>query len=190
MKNVDGTADPLDGTADPKPPAPPTVDEPTSRPPWWRGTRGEWYVVAQVIIFGLILVGPRPAGGLPSWTEPYATAATVIGAALTAAGATLSIWGVFALGTNLSVLPHPKEGSRFVASGPYRFVRNPIYSGLILGSFGLALILHSWLSLVYALALLILFDLKTRREERWLRERYPGYADYQRRVEKLLPWVW
>ncbi len=43
-------------------------DETSARAPWWRGTRGEWYVVGQVIIFGLILVGPHSAGGLPSWT--------------------------------------------------------------------------------------------------------------------------
>jgi len=147
-------------------------------------------VVAQVVIFAFILVGPRSAEGLPSWTEPYTTAATVIGAALMAVGATLSIWGTLTLGSSLSVLPYPKKDSTFVESGPYRVVRNPIYGGLILGSFGLALVLHSWLSLVYALVLLILFDLKSRREERWLRERYPAYADYQGRARRLLPWVW
>ena len=165
-------------------------NESSSRAPWWKGTRGEWYVVGQIIIFGLILVGPRSVRGLPAWTAPYTTLATVIGAALMAAGATLSIWGTLSLGTNLSVLPYPKQGSRLVESGPYRIVRNPIYSGLILGSFGLALVLHSWLGLAYALALLVLFDLKTRREERWLCERYPAYADYRKRVKKLLPWVW
>lgn len=147
-------------------------------------------MVAQVVIFGLILVGPRSVGRLPVWSDPYATVATVVGVALMSAAAVLSVWGTLTLGSNLSVLPHPKEGSNFIESGPYRLVRNPIYTGLILGSFGLALTLHSWLSLVYALALLIVFDLKTRREECWLRERYPAYADYQRRVKKLLPWVW
>lgn len=165
-------------------------DGPSPRAPWWKGARGEWYVVTQVIIFGIIAVGPRSARVLPIWTEPYTSVANVVGVALMVAGATLAIWGVRALGTNLSVLPYPKEGSTLVESGPYRLVRNPIYSGLILGSFGLALAVHSWLSLAYALALLVLFDLKTRREERWLRERYPTYADYQRRVKKLLPWVW
>ncbi len=165
-------------------------DGPSPRAPWWKGTRGEWYVVVQVIIFGFIAVGPRSARGLPVWTEPYTSVANVVGVALMVAGAALAIWGVRALGTNLTVLPYPKEGSTFVESGPYRIVRNPIYSGLILGSFGLALAIHSWLNLAYALALLVLFDVKSRREERWLRERYPAYADYQRRVKKLLPWVW
>lgn len=165
-------------------------DEPSTRVPWWKGTRGEWYVVAQIAILGLILVGPRSVGGLPIWTAPYTTLATVMGAGLMAAGATLSIWGTLTLGASLSVLPYPKEGSGLVESGPYRLVRNPIYSGLILGSFGLALVLRSWLGLAYALGLLILFDLKTRREELWLCERYPAYADYRKRVKKLLPWIW
>jgi protein-S-isoprenylcysteine O-methyltransferase Ste14 len=163
---------------------------PSPHAPWWKGARGEGYVAAQVVIFGLIAVGPRSGFGLPVWTEPYASVATVVGVALMVGGATLAVWGMRALGTSLTALPYPKEGSTFVESGPYRLVRNPIYSGLILGAFGLALAIHSWLNLVYALALLILFDLKTRREEGWLCERYPEYADYRRRVKKLLPWVW
>jgi len=39
-------------------------------------------------------------------------------------------------------------------------------------------------------ALFIFFDLKSRREERWLREAYPEYGDYQKRVKKLVPWVY
>jgi len=162
----------------------------SARAPWWKGARGEWYVVMQFIIFGFIAVGPRSAPGLPVWAKPYTLVANVAGVALMVAGAALALWGVRALGTNLTMLPYPKEGSTLVTSGPYRLVRNPIYGGLILGSFGLALAVHSWLSLAYALALLVLFDLKSRREERWLRERYPAYIDYQRRVKKLLPWVW
>jgi protein-S-isoprenylcysteine O-methyltransferase Ste14 len=164
--------------------------DPSSRASRWKGAKGQWYVVAQVVIFGFIVVGPRSVRGLPVWSQPFAAVASVVGVALLAAGATLAVWGVLSLGTNLSVLPYPKEGSTLVVSGPYRIVRNPIYSGLILASFGVALVLHSWLSLVYALALFVLFDLKARREERWLRERYPGYADYQRRVKKLVPWIW
>ncbi len=165
-------------------------DDPSPRAPWWKGARGQWYVVAQIIIFGFVVVGPRSVPGLPVWIGPHTRVATVVGIALMVAGAILAVWGVRALGASLTVLPYPKEGSTLVESGPYRIVRNPIYSGLILGSFGLALTVRSFLSLVYAVALLVLFDLKTRREERWLRERYPAYVEYQRRVKKLLPWIW
>jgi protein-S-isoprenylcysteine O-methyltransferase Ste14 len=39
-------------------------------------------------------------------------------------------------------------------------------------------------------ALLVFFDLKARREERWLEEAYPGYGDYRRRVRKLVPFLY
>ena len=158
--------------------------------PWWKGARGEWYVVAQVVIFGLIALGPRYARGLPVWSGPLASGADVVGVALIVIGAALAIAGVAALGRNLTALPYPKDDSVLVESGPYAIVRNPIYSGLIIGAFGLALAAHSWLSLAYALALLVLFDVKTRKEEHWLLERYPAYAEYRQRVKKLLPWVW
>jgi len=38
--------------------------------------------------------------------------------------------------------------------------------------------------------LLVFFHLKSRREERWLVERYPEYADYQKRVKKIIPFIW
>lgn len=63
--------------------------EPSPGAPWWKGARGQWYVVAQIIIFGLIAVGPRSVRGLPVWTGPYTLVATVVGVALMVAGAVL-----------------------------------------------------------------------------------------------------
>jgi protein-S-isoprenylcysteine O-methyltransferase Ste14 len=105
-------------------------------------------------------------------------------------GAALALGGVLKLGNNLTALPYPRDGSELVEQGPYAIVRHPIYSGLIFGAFGWGLWLHAWLTLVFALALFVLFDLKLRREEHWLCERYPEYAAYQKRVKKLVPWVW
>ena len=171
-------------------PSAPSAPRTSPHAPWWKGIRGEWYVAVQVVIFGFIALGPRDAPGLPLWSGPLASAADVGGVALVVVGAALAIAGAVALGRNLTALPYPKDDSVLVESGPYRIVRNPIYSGLIIGAFGLALAAHSWLSLLYALALLVLFDVKTRKEERWLLERYPAYAEYRQRVRKLLPWVW
>jgi protein-S-isoprenylcysteine O-methyltransferase Ste14 len=77
-----------------------------------------------------------------------------------------------------------------VVTGPYRLVRNPIYSGLIFGAFGYALWVNGWLTLGYALLLFIFFDIKSRKEERWLAEKFPDYGAYQQRVRKLIPWVY
>lgn len=75
-------------------------------------------------------------------------------------------------------------------TGAYAVVRHPIYAGVILMSLGWGLYQASWLVLLYAAALFVLFDLKSRREEVWLAERFAEYPEYQRRVKKLLPWVY
>ena len=158
--------------------------------PWWKGTRGEWYVVVQAILFVFIGIGPRTLPGVAAWGPQYAVVGTWLGLAMMIGGAGLSVAGVLRLGGNLTPLPYPKDGSVLVDTGPYAIVRHPIYSGLVIGALGWGLWLNSWLTLGFALGLLALFDLKLRREERWLRQRYPEYAAYQKRVKKLLPWVW
>lgn len=177
----------------PVPPSTPTGPETPAPPdaPWWRGTRGEWYVVVQFVLFALIAFAPRSNPLLPPWPEPVATVATYAGLLFMLDGATLALWGLYALGSrNLTALPYPRVDGQLVQTGPYRFVRNPIYSGLVLGAFGWSLWLHSYNALAYTVALFVLFDLKLRREEAWLCERYPDYAEYQKRVKKLIPFVW
>ena len=162
-----------------------------SKAPWWKGSRGEWYVVAQGFLFALVIFGPRTVPGLAAWAEPYAALARVVGFVLMIAGCALAAAGLFGLGrANLTALPYPREESTLVVSGPYRLVRNPIYSGLIFSALGWALWVNSWLTLGYALTLFAFFDVKSRREERWLAEKFPDYGAYQQRVKKLIPWVY
>jgi protein-S-isoprenylcysteine O-methyltransferase Ste14 len=94
------------------------------------------------------------------------------------------------LGHNLTPLPRPKDDATLVVTGAYRLVRHPIYSGLTAMAFGWGMWVHGWLTLGYALLLFAFFDLKSRREERWLMEKFPDYAAYQRRVRKLIPFVY
>jgi len=77
-----------------------------------------------------------------------------------------------------------------VDSGPYAIVRHPIYSGLIIAALGWALVVHGMLTRAYTVALFAFFDIKSRREERWLCEKFSEYGEYQRRVRKLLPWLY
>ena len=160
------------------------------RAPWWKGERGEYYVIVQVFLFALIAVGPPTLPGWPTWPQPLATIATVLGIALMLAGAALALGGVLRLGPNLSVLPFPKDCSDLIESDAYSIVRHPIYSGLIFGAFGWGLWRHGLLTLGYALLLFVFFDAKSRLEERWLAEKFPGYPEYRTRVHKLIPWVY
>ena len=161
-----------------------------SRPPWWRGTRGEWYVVVQIVLFFLIGFGPRTRPGWPEWTFPPAALGRVVGIAFVVLGALLVASGILRLGRHLSPLPHPVPGAPFHRTGPYRLVRHPIYCGGIFLAFGWALWVRGWLTLLYAVLLFIFLDVKARREERWLRREFPGYTDYQATVRRLVPFIY
>jgi protein-S-isoprenylcysteine O-methyltransferase Ste14 len=167
-----------------------TQDTPSLRAPWWRNTRGEWYVAFQTVLFALVAFGP-------AWLDVQldlsgaARAATVaLGLALGIGGFLLALTGLLNLGRNLSVFPHPKDDATLVQGGAYALVRHPIYSGLIIGAVGWALLNASVVTLVYAGLLFVFFDRKSRREERMLAHKFPAYARYQARVRKLIPFLY
>lgn len=162
----------------------------SAKQPWWRGRRGEWFVVLQALLFAIILFGPRTAPGLPPWPQTAAVVTSVVGALLIAAGVAMSVAAALHLGSNLTPLPHPREYASLVVTGPYRWVRHPIYCGLIWMAMGWALFIHGWLTLIYAVGLVLFFDIKSRREECWLTERFPRYTEYQQRVRKLIPFIY
>ena len=161
-----------------------------SHKPWWKGPRGEWYLVVQAGLFLLLAFGPRTWRGLPAWGPPYTWLGSLGGAVLFLAGSLLAATGAVNLGRNLTPLPRPKEKATLIVTGAYRLVRHPIYSGVTFMALGWGLWLHSWLTIGYALLLFAFFDVKSRREERWLAEKFPGYAAYQKRVRKLIPFVY
>jgi len=157
--------------------------------PWWRGARGEWYVVAQIALILVVFLGPRTVPGLPVWPAPLAGMSVVAGAVIALAGFGLLLAGLFRLGPNLTPLPYPTSRATLIRTGPYRLVRHPMYAGGIALAFGWALFVRGWLTLAYATVLFLFLEVKATREERWLVDRFPGYPDYQRRVRKLIPFV-
>ena len=158
--------------------------------PWWKGPNGEWYLVVQIVLFGLVAFAHANLPGQSTWNEPGRTIGIVAGLIVGGIGGLLVFAGLFSLGSNLTAVPRPKENAHMVEHGAYRVVRHPIYSGIILGSFGLGLLRGGWLALLYALVLFIFFDIKSRREEKWLQEKYTDYAEYQTRVRKLIPFLY
>ncbi len=157
---------------------------------WWQGARGEWYLAVQILIFLLIAFGPQSLPGLPSWQVETLSISYIVGIGIWLIGLFLAFGGLFNLGRNLSPLPYPKEDAFLVRHGVYGIVRHPIYSGLILLTFGWGLSRGSTAMLLYSLLLFIFFEIKSRREEGWLREKYAGYRSYSERVKKLIPYIY
>jgi len=83
------------------------------------------------------------------------------------------------------------RGHRVVTSGPYRFVRHPMYAGLLVLFVCVPLALGSWWGLIVSVLTIALFVLRTALEDRTLRQELEGYEEYARRVRyRLLPGVW
>jgi protein-S-isoprenylcysteine O-methyltransferase Ste14 len=84
-----------------------------------------------------------------------------------------------------------ERGHRVVSSGPYAFVRHPMYSGTILFFVGAALLLGSWWGVALSPLFAVLFAIRSRIEERALLTGLPDYADYRARVRyRLVPGLW
>jgi protein-S-isoprenylcysteine O-methyltransferase Ste14 len=162
----------------------------SSRPGWWKGARGEWLVVVQVALMALVFIGPRAVGGRSAWTFPFPSASPIVGGILMVLGGAFFLAGLLRLGRRLTPLPYPKDGATLIETGPYALVRHPMYAGGLVLGFGWALLVRSWLTLGYVLVLFAFLDFKSRREERWLTERFPAYAGYRKRVRKLIPFIY
>jgi protein-S-isoprenylcysteine O-methyltransferase Ste14 len=149
------------------------------------GARGEGWVIGQFLIGAAILVSPFfGRAELPLFVR-------AVGIVLLLVGALLGGLGVLHLGKNLSPFPRPKENEHtLVRSGVYALVRHPIYAGFTFAALGWTLWWGTLLGFALTVILFVWFDLKSRREERWLAERYPDYQLYQHRVRKLIPFVY
>ena len=150
-------------------------------------SRGELYVVVQAILLIALFFGPKDIFSLPAMLNQTLW---WIGQILFYSGIVIAIWAAILLGPNLTPLPKPKPSGEFIQSGLYRFVRHPIYFGVILVCFGWASIEQTLYTLVLAIILLIFFDLKSRQEEIWLTEKFSEYDIYKQNTKKLIPFIY
>jgi protein-S-isoprenylcysteine O-methyltransferase Ste14 len=153
----------------------------------WRNEKGEWYVVVQFALMTAIVFAP-----LFDSTANFHTFGllSLAGAIVCVLGLGVVIGGWTNLGRNISHLPKPREESILITRGLYSIVRHPMYFGLILAAFGWGVLCNSQLTIIGGFALFLFFDVKARREEKWLESRYSDYAEYKLKVKKLIPFVY
>ena len=115
-----------------------------------------------------------------------------IGVAIFLVGFGLRVWAVAVLGKSFRTTVETHEDQRVVRSGPYRLLRHPSYSGLLLMCLGYGVAVQNLLSLAVAFLLpLAALLYRIRIEERALVSSLgPAYKQYQNETKKLLPWLW
>lgn len=117
---------------------------------------------------------------------PGGVAAT-IGAILCAAGVALAIWARVHIGRNWGMPMSLREEPELVTSGPYAYVRHPIYSGLLLAMLGSALATSFYWLVVFAVCF-VYFVHAARVEEGHMTKQFPDvYPAYQQRTKMLIP---
>jgi protein-S-isoprenylcysteine O-methyltransferase Ste14 len=139
-----------------------------------------WVLIQAFLLalYGLALAfGASASWGVWRW----------LGAPLVAIGAWVGLAALRMHGRKLTPLPEPNPTLGLQRTGVYAVIRHPMYTGLLLSVFGLAILLQKPLAIVGATALTAFFNLKAREEERRLQRNYPEYADYQRATGRFLP---
>ncbi|WP_058977405.1 methyltransferase family protein [Deinococcus grandis] len=137
-------------------------------------------VAAQFALLAVILAGGRRGRGRPRSVR-------AAGSVLDAGGLGLLVWSGRTLGRNLTPLPTPVAGSTLVQRGPYRFVRHPIYTALLVLAGGWSVARGGWTSAAGTLLLAGLLRHKAGIEDAALAARHPEHAAYRARTGAFLP---
>ncbi len=149
--------------------------------------RGGWRPrLAGVSAVGVFLIAGVLRGGS---LAVHSLALAWIGAVLFACGIAFAIWARVYLGGNWGMPMSQRAEPELVTAGPYRFVRHPIYSGLLLAILGTALV-NNLLGLIVVAVLVVYFYYSGTVEEKNLTAAFPeAYPEYRSRTKMLIPFL-
>jgi protein-S-isoprenylcysteine O-methyltransferase Ste14 len=143
-----------------------------------------------MIAYFLLLYGPRFPYPLNLRIVPHVATTAWAAAVLCVIGLVFALWARVTLGRNWSGVVTLKEGHELVERGPYRFVRHPIYTGILTMFFATALAQGHLSGFVGTLLMFGSFWIKLRDEEKLMLLQFPErYADYRRRAKRIIPFV-
>jgi len=148
------------------------------------------HILPLVIAVMLLALPSLPYGLLSNRLLSPTHRVFFVGIALVVAGLLFTIWARLYLGRNWSGVVTLKKDHELVRGGPYRFVRHPIYSGLLLAIAGSAVVRGEWRGVLALIIAFVALWRKLRLEERWLGEAFgEQYAAYRAEVAALIPFV-
>jgi len=148
--------------------------------------------VIWIVITVSVVAGINVAKVWPAFALPYGQTFALVGVVLFVAGLFLRWWAIITLGRFFTVDVTIEKDHELVERGPFRLVRHPSYTGVLLAFVGFALTLRNWAALL--IILMPIFAAFIRRmnveEEALLRALGSRYADYMRRTKRLMPFAY
>lgn len=139
------------------------------------------YVLVQFGLFGLYFFNWNLYSILlPEWVI-YAGLVFLVG------GTFVILFGILNLNENLSPFPSPKEDAALIQHGIYKYIRHPIYSGILLAMTGFSLYSFSIEKMVITLLMAVVFYFKSDYEEKLLIKKYAPYAKYRKITGRFFP---
>jgi protein-S-isoprenylcysteine O-methyltransferase Ste14 len=146
------------------------------------------YTVINVVAFYLMFSGDVPRQYLRTRLFSPNAVTEAVGIAITFAGIVFAVWARAYLGGNWSSTVTLKVGHQLVRSGPYRWVRHPIYTGMILAMLGTAIVRAQVRGAIAVVLVYIGFKIKSKIEERVMTETFgTQYDDYRTSTGAILP---
>lgn len=138
--------------------------------------------------FGVLLVAALDMRN--GWSGGFTQAGQLVALAVVAAGNALSSWAMLSNRFFASTV-HIQRGQFAVSDGPYRFVRHPAYTGIIVMTLCMGPMLGSWWALAPGVLAVLTLLLRTALEDRTLLNELPGYLAYTRQTHwRLIPGIW
>ena len=145
--------------------------------------KGNLLVLAQFVLIGLLIF--VPSSGLNTGVFNYFLSALSLTSLFI--GFVILAFSALALGKSLTAHPIPGKNAVLVTDGLYRFVKHPIYSGLILAAFGLTITGGFFPHVIFFVLLVLLLNYKASFEEKLLASTYAGYAEYSKKTGRFIP---
>lgn len=145
-------------------------------------TEKDWmYVILQFILVGVYLIEiDLITISLPEWFKLGVLTFSVL-------GIIIIVLSFYQLGSNLSPFPSPVKNADLITTGIFKYLRHPIYTGILLILFSVAIYNTSEYKLIISILLLILFQFKSKYEESRLIANFENYKDYMKDTGKFIP---
>jgi protein-S-isoprenylcysteine O-methyltransferase Ste14 len=136
----------------------------------------------------LLVFAPFNIGVLRFHVIPRTIPSAILGVASTWAGIGLAIWARYHLAEYWSARITIKEGHQLIRTGPYRRLRHPIYTGLILATIGSALVIDHWRCVLGVLLVTVGYCFKAKREEAMLEKQFgEAFQEHRKHTGFLFP---